>query len=39
MIYLYETVVEKLLALHCIQRLSCPNVALQRALSGQLLNH
>ena len=39
MIYLYKKVVEELLALHCIQQLSRPNVALQRALKKQLLNH
>jgi hypothetical protein len=35
---LYEKFVGKLPALNGFQRLSCPNVALQRALNKQLLN-
>ena len=37
--YLYEKTTEELPALNWFQRLSRPNVALQRALKEQLLNH
>jgi hypothetical protein len=39
MIYLYKKGIEELLALNGFQQLSRPNVALQRALNEQLLNH